>query len=339
MTAQIRKSAKECDCCRKESDPQSCCSALLAFSCACGLQRGPLKAGGHRPARERMLHTVRIIARFRAVTSHLWSAGALYETVSPHLCLAVFCPAVNKASSSCLPTLIHKGRSRSQTESETSELDLPLADNSSRAHWLVTKGSHFWMTGSSVPFQKFTSLIHRSWHSTSLPWNEIGVFLVEQLFFFFFQQTSSADSSGWEWGWRGGWSFPCFSAPGLRMNRAEKTRIEALSIWSSSRKLTTLNCSRAGRRTTERSRSIGFWSHPPWPFTTHQSQSIVRQDFPSVNKKRGSDTLEGPSLASGTEVRFNRVTALNPPSQLACPCLDCPPWTRFLFSQSITLSS
>lgn len=194
MTAQIRKSAKECDCCRKESDPQSCCSALLAFSCACGLQRGPLKAGGHRPARERMLHTVRIIARFRAVTSHLWSAGALYETVSPHLCLAVFCPAVNKASSSCLPTLIHKGRSRSQTESETSELDLPLADNSSRAHWLVTKGSHFWMTGSSVPFQKFTSLIHRSWHGTSLQWNEIGVFLVEQLFFFFFQQTSSADS-------------------------------------------------------------------------------------------------------------------------------------------------
>lgn len=244
-----------------------------------------------------------------------------------------------------LPPYPHPQRQIPQSESETSELDLPLADNSSRAHWLVTKGSHFWMTGSSVPFQKFTSLIHRSWHGTSLPWNEIGVFLVEQLFFFFFfnrqaqQIPSSADSSGWEWGWRGGWSFPCFSAPGLHMNRAEKTRIEALSIWSSSRKLTTLNCSRAGRRTTERSRSIGFWSHPPWPFTTHQSQSIVRQDFPSVNKKRGSDTLEGPSLASGTEVRFNRVTALNPPSQLACPCLDCPPWTRFLFSQSITLSS
>lgn len=25
--------------------------------------------------------------------------------------------------------------------------------------WVVTKGSHFWMTGSSVPFPKFTSLI------------------------------------------------------------------------------------------------------------------------------------------------------------------------------------
>lgn len=167
MTAQIRKSAKECDCCRKESDPQSCCSALLAFSCACGLQGGPLKAGGHRPARERMLHTVRIIARFRAVTSHLRSASVLYETVSPHLCLAVFCPAVNKASSSCLPTLIHIGRSHSQAESETSELDLPLADNSSRAHWVVTQGNHFWMTGSFSKIHVFDT--YRSWHGTSLP--------------------------------------------------------------------------------------------------------------------------------------------------------------------------
>lgn len=159
MTTQIHKFVKECDCCRKESVPESCCSALAALGCGCGVQGGLFKAGGHRPARERILHTVRIIAQFRAVTSHLGSASVLYETVNPHLCLPVFCLVVNKAGSSCLPTLIHMGRSHSQMESETSELHLLLAYNSSRAHWVVTKRSHFWMTGSSVPFQKCMPLI------------------------------------------------------------------------------------------------------------------------------------------------------------------------------------
>lgn len=93
-------------------------------------------------------------------------------------------------------------------ESETSQLDLPLADNSSRAHWVVTKGSHLWMTGSSVPFQKRTPLIPTEAGMARLfPEMKLGFFLVEQLVFSNRQAQqipSSADSSGWEWGWRGG---------------------------------------------------------------------------------------------------------------------------------------
>lgn len=134
----------------------SCCSALVALSQSCGVRGGLFKAGGHRPARERILHTVRIIAQFRAVTLHLGSASVLYETVSPHLCLAVFCPAVNKLS---LYPYIHMGRFHSRRKSEASEPQWLLACNSSRAHWVVTKTSHFEMTGSPVPFQKYVPLI------------------------------------------------------------------------------------------------------------------------------------------------------------------------------------
>lgn len=141
-----------------------CSSALVALSLGCGVRGGLFKAGGHRPARERILHTVRIIAQFSAVTLHLGSASVLYETVSPHLCLAVFCPAVNKAGSSCLPTLIHLGRSHSQMESAASALQSLLAYNSSGAHWVVTKRSHF------CPFSKTHAFdSYRGWRTMSLP--------------------------------------------------------------------------------------------------------------------------------------------------------------------------
>ena len=70
------KFLKECDCCQKESGPTAQCSALAALKAvASGAWAVQLWAGGHRPARQCVLHTAQITAQFRAVRSHLGSTN------------------------------------------------------------------------------------------------------------------------------------------------------------------------------------------------------------------------------------------------------------------------
>lgn len=70
------KFLKECDCCQKELGKTMLCSALVPLKAVAeGLWESCWKAGGRRPARKWILHTVRIIAQFRAVILNLWSTN------------------------------------------------------------------------------------------------------------------------------------------------------------------------------------------------------------------------------------------------------------------------
>lgn len=70
------KFLKECDCCQKELGTTMLRSALVPLKAVAeGLWESCWKAGGHRPARKWILHTVRIIAQFRAVILNLWSTN------------------------------------------------------------------------------------------------------------------------------------------------------------------------------------------------------------------------------------------------------------------------
>lgn len=158
--AKRRKFLKECDCCRKEWGLPAQRSARLAVKAmAEGRGRRRCQPGGHRPARKWILHTAQIIARFRAVRLHLGSRIVLDETVSPHLCLAVFlCPAVNKAG------LGGGGVASPHMCGYTSQSDLarglcahPTAQSSGRRIQTttrqVTKRGHLGMTESGPPFR------------------------------------------------------------------------------------------------------------------------------------------------------------------------------------------
>lgn len=145
MTSKTMKLLKECDCCQKKSGPTAQCSALFALK---AMARG---AGSTAPS---LLGTDQQESEFCILHRSPLSSGqsdciwdqpiVLHETVSPHLCLAVFfCPGVNKGLS---PSPECTVRSHSGTLSAASELKLLLPDSSSSAHREVTKRSNFGMT-------------------------------------------------------------------------------------------------------------------------------------------------------------------------------------------------
>lgn len=114
-----KKFLKECDRCQKESGPRCCGSALVALK-ALAEGRGEVSPRLVGTDQHRSECCILYGSSLSSGQSDcIWAqAVVLHETVSPHLCLAVaFCPAVNKAGSSCLPPLFCPGRSHTQTSS------------------------------------------------------------------------------------------------------------------------------------------------------------------------------------------------------------------------------
>lgn len=149
------KFLKECDCCQKELGTTKPCSVLVPLTAmAQGLCESRCKAGGHRPARKWILHTVRIIAQFSAVRLNLRSTNCAswnrqHGFVSGCFLLSRCKQAVLWAVS--LP-LSARRRSHRQTSSAGWELKLklPLPDSSPHAGWK-------WKRRATLEWQSFSS--------------------------------------------------------------------------------------------------------------------------------------------------------------------------------------
>lgn len=134
------KFLKECDCCQKELGTTKPCSVLVPLKAmAQGFHESCCEAGGHRPARKWILHTVRIIAQFRAVRLNLWSTNCASWNRQPAFVSGCFLLSRCKQAvlwAVALPLSAWR-RSHRQTSSAGLELKLklPLPDSSPHAGW------------------------------------------------------------------------------------------------------------------------------------------------------------------------------------------------------------
>lgn len=149
-----RKFLKECDCCQKAS---VCAAPGRRWErWPRGAGRAPRSlVGTDQPGREFcILHT----SSLSSGQSHcIWDhPTALHETVSPHLCLAVFsCPAVNKAGSGSPPSRLRAQDPavRPGQRPPEPELTFLLPDGGSRAHGEVTGRSSLGVTAPGSLFR------------------------------------------------------------------------------------------------------------------------------------------------------------------------------------------
>lgn len=153
MTSKTMKLLKECDCCQKKSGPLAQCSALFALK---AMARG---AGSTAPS---VLGTDQQESEFCILhrsplrsgqSDCIWDQPiVLHETVSPHLCLAVFfCPGVNKGLSPS--PWVHSKITQWDLVS-----GLRVKVTSSRQQFQCTPWSHkekqLWNDQVRIPFQK-----------------------------------------------------------------------------------------------------------------------------------------------------------------------------------------
>lgn len=125
--------------------------------------RGPRASepGGHRPARERILHTAHIIAQFRPVTLHLGSPDCAPWNRQPAFVSGCFLLSGCKQGQlgvAALPPACPGPRSQTRPAAPRAELTFLLPDRGSRAHGEVTGRSSFGVTASG-PFSETLSQI------------------------------------------------------------------------------------------------------------------------------------------------------------------------------------
>ena len=162
-----RKFLKECDCCQEASGPRGQCPALAALTATAeGRGQRGSKPGGHRPAREWILHTAQL-----SQGSQIASGINRLCFMKPSARICVSCPAVNKAGSGVFALLHVRGGPRSQTRSAASEpkFKFLLPDSGSRAYRGVMGRSNFGMTDSGSLFRDAYLRFLRSlaWHVSS----------------------------------------------------------------------------------------------------------------------------------------------------------------------------